>query len=108
MRMKFIVATFSALSAASSAIAGGGSDRVEKRFEARQATQAARIDSGVSAGRIGPREEAALDRQQVSLDRAYDRRIEDGRLGVRDARALDRRLDNSAASVRVAAHRPRG
>lgn len=68
-------------------MAGTSSERLEQRFETRQTAQAGRIETGVAAGQIGPREAAALARQQQSLDRAYDRRLEDGRLGARDARA---------------------
>jgi hypothetical protein len=94
---------------AGQAVAGTPSDRAENRFENRLAKQDDRIDQGVDAGRIGPREAAALNRQQASLDRAVDRQAADGgRLSVREAHRLENRFDRGSRNIRIASARPRG
>ncbi len=97
------------LGAAGSAFAATPSDRAENRFENRLGRQDDRIDQGVAAGRIGPREAQALNRQQASLDRAVDRQSADGgRLSAREAYALENRFDRGSRNIRLAMARPRG
>jgi hypothetical protein len=109
MSLVRIVATGLLLSAAGSALAATPSDRAENRFENRLARQDDRIDRGVEAGRIGPREAQALGRQQTALARAVDRHAaEGGRLNAREATALENRFDRSSRAIRLASARPRG
>ena len=97
------------LSTAVSAFAGAPSDRAEHRFETRLSRQDDRIDRGIEAGRIGPREAQVLNRQQMSLDRALDRQSADGgRLSAREAYRLENRFDHSSRAIRAAWARPRG
>jgi hypothetical protein len=97
------------LATAGSAIAGNPSDRAEDRFEHRLARQDDRIDRGVEAGRIGPREAAALNRNQASLDRALGRQaVDGGRLSAREAYRLENRFDRGSRAIRLSSAQPRG
>jgi hypothetical protein len=108
MQLARFVAMGILLATAGSAIAATPSDRAENRFENRLARQDDRIDQGVEAGRIGPREAQALNRQQTSLDRAVDRQSADGgRLSAREAYRLENRFDRSSRAIRYASVRPR-
>ncbi len=93
---------------ASSAMATSLSDRAENRFETRLARQDDRIDRGVEAGRIGPREARALNRRQANLDRSLDRQAaDDGRLSARETYRLESRFDRMSRAIRLASSRPR-
>lgn len=108
MQFTNFVVTGILLATAGSAMAGTRSDRAANRFETRLAKQDDRIDRGVEAGRIGPREAQALNRQQASLDRALDRQSADGgRLSAREAWRLDNRFDRGSRSIRLASAKPR-
>ena len=97
------------LATAGSAVAATASDRAENRFENRLGRQDDRIDRGVEAGHISPREAQALNRQQTSLDRAVDRQSADGgRLSAREAYRLENRFDRSSRNIRLTTARPRG
>jgi hypothetical protein len=109
MALGKVIVTGVSLVVASAAVAGPASDKAENRFENRLARQDDRIDHGVEAGRIGPREAQALNREQAALDRALDRQTADGgRLTRGEAYRLENRFDRSSRAIRLASARPRG
>jgi len=89
------------------AFAQSATDQRNAQIDRRQARQQARIDQGVSSGRLNANEAARLQQRQTNLDARQARANADGKVTRREQARLNRAENRSSRAIFAKKHNRR-
>lgn len=89
------------------AFAQSATDQRNAQIDRRQARQQARIDQGVSSGRLTANEAARLQQRQTNLDARQARANADGKVTRREQARLNRAENRSSRAIFAKKHNRR-
>lgn len=102
MTLKTSLLLTALLSVSAAAIAqDAGQTPFQKRMQARQERQSARIEAGTASGSLTPREAVRLNRQETHIQSAEQKALSDGTLSAGEKNRIEHMQD--AQSRRIAA-----